>query len=216
VADPFASLADLTDGRDVLRVDDDRFHTLVSGQDSQRRPVRAGFRRGEQLVIVEYGTAPIGQIHPFVVATHAAALGLPEEIWDEADRVSAGELASWSTRLLAEAVRDSNALYASIETERGLPTPSELADGQAMIGQLFISRALTDSDPTLLPSLRTLRASDEETTWPSGHFFTSLVPFRSTGQSEYSDPEKDEPVGRLIGSAALRFANQAPPSPAPG
>jgi hypothetical protein len=208
----FTSLTDVA-GQKILHLGDDQFRTLTSGQHREHRPVRAGFRRGEHLVVVEYGRAPTGELHPIIVATHAGLLGLPEDIWDEDDRASAEELASWSMGLLAEAVRDANALYAAIDVERSLPTPAELADGQGSIGQPFISQALIDSDPTLLPSLRTLRANDEEITWPSGHLFTSIVPFRTTGQSEYSTAEKDEPVARLIGSAALRLANQTPPSP---
>jgi hypothetical protein len=198
----FVWLSDLGDAVRRQDVDGDTYWQLVSGADTRIEVVRAAFVRDGEPVVVEYGPAPAGEVHPLIVATYAAGLDLPEDIREEADEVTARRTAEWSLALLSRMAADTGALYGTVTVEESMPTAAGLATGAELTGTPLVARALTDAAPDLLPALRAAMPDLQEIELPAGTLFAGDAPFRTDGGATvWADHAQDAQVGRLVGTA---------------
>ena len=199
---PFEYRSDLADIAAQLTLDPARLTTVLAGQDTARRAVRAGFiHRTHGIAVVEYLPAPAPDRHPIGLSVSAGALGIPEHLHARTDRSAARTLARWTTTLLREASARCDAEYGGIGVELRLGTPGQLRAGSATIpSELFVSHRLLTADPALESALRAGFSPATQTTWPHGAFFTGWRPF-SRGDTLPDIPHRFRASSTELGNA---------------
>ncbi|HET6214684.1 MAG TPA: hypothetical protein VFE14_17595 [Micromonosporaceae bacterium] len=132
------------------------------------------------VVVVEYLPAPLGDRHPIGVSLAARSLGIPEEHWDKGESGAASRLARWTKDLLRNITSKCEAPYGAIGVEIRFATPSQLREGSLhMTSEVFVSRQLLTSHPSLERTLNEDYGQGEALDWPHGTFFSTWAPYNA-------------------------------------
>lgn len=185
-------------------VSDDEFRRLVGGQDAARRVVKAGYDWDGELVIAEYVYASHGQKHPIGLATWSQVFEIPDDAWEGVTGEQASRLPRWSRDVMRAAAAEASALYGVVTMEFALPGPRDLAQGETLSGEIFVSQELLDADRGLLSGLRQAMPGAQEIVWPHGRVFATWKYNRTDGgPTVHLTAGQEEAVARSVGEAAL-------------
>lgn len=199
----FELRSDLADVVRRIHADGERLRSLLEGDLSVGRPVRAGFtHRKFGIVVVEYLAAPMQDRHPVGVSLGAGPLGVPPNLWKKADRSKAGRIAEWSKRIMMTGSAACSALYGGIGVEATLATPSALRGGARLLpSEVFVSNAVLASNPNLLQTLRTEFDNNQDASWDHGVFFSAWSPFNDGQITLPGIPSRFRDSSRALGTA---------------
>lgn len=195
----FEAPSDVAEAVAVTTVPSDSFQRIIRGGEPAKRPVRAGFTRGEgEVLVVELLRRNRGERFPVGVSCSAGALGLPADLWREADRSAAFEITQWSKQLLQVVTGRLPCAYGSIEVEAAFPTPSMLRSGSMLGSEVFVARDIL----ARRPELRAALAEDYDDVgeeWEAGTFFSGWAPFDTQRRTLPYTPDRYQRSSRLLG-----------------
>ncbi|MEU7998773.1 hypothetical protein AB0B83_26060 [Micromonospora sp. NPDC049060] len=196
----FEAPSDVAETVASMTVASDSFQRIIRGGEPAKRPVRAGFTRGGEVVVVGLLRRNRGERFPVGVSCFAGALGLPIDLWREADRSAAFEITRWSRRLLQAMTGRLPCAYGSIEVEAPFPTPSMLRSGAMLGSEVFVARDVL----ARRPELRAALAEDYDDVgeeWEAGTFFSGWAPFDSARRMLPYTPDRYQRSSRLLGES---------------
>jgi hypothetical protein len=201
----FELRSDLAGQSSIVHVESSEFQRIVAGSDPSRRPVRAGYRRARgDIVAVEYLAAPRIDRHPVAVSTGAATLGIPVEMWRKGERNAGEKLARWAVTVLREIAAQCDVLYGAIGVEYSLATPSELANGTAVLSsEVYLSRRLASHVPGLQDAFADEFSGAETVELSTGWFYSGWSPFNAGNVTLSQDRIHPERAGLLLGRSIL-------------
>jgi hypothetical protein len=153
---------------------------------------------------VEYLAAPAGDRHPIAVSVSASSLGIPLGLWRKQDQASAEKLADWSTKLLREATVRCGVWYGAIGVEYSLATPSELANGVALLpSEVFVAREIVDSNSSFKQALLDGFRGGVVSEWHTGSFYSGWAPFNPERATTSADSASSRRAAIALGRAVL-------------
>jgi hypothetical protein len=142
-------------------------------------------------------------LHPVAVTMSGSLLSMPAHVsLSQRQRRQAAAIVAFLTTVFRSVCESLDPLYGMIGVEAHLPTPRELAAGNARVGtELFYSNRLAAGDPSLERDLAMIFADGYSERWATGRFFSGWAIFNSEGHTVGAPLQVGTSAARRLGEA---------------